>query len=118
MMIIFDYNMGDFCGREIPPRLGLWIATHPRLALPCAEAAKAANLDFFGLAQRLDNAFKDRCYDDFGVLPGHLYYAGDFFYQIRFRHISLCLLHLGLFPARFQTSTLPLRRVPQLPTEL
>src|SRR6516165_11103243 len=57
----------DLLGGNLHPITGLRVASHARLALTGAEAAKTANLDFVAYSQGTHDAVENRLHDDFAV---------------------------------------------------
>ena len=57
-----------------------------------AEAAEAADFDLVAAAQGTNDAVENRLHDHFRLFSGHFHDSGDFFNQIRFRHVSTLLL--------------------------
>jgi len=90
---VFQFLAGleewNFLGRNFHTVTGLWIAAHTGLALPGAEAAKAADLNFVAYPERAHDAVEDGLDDDFTILARQLRQAGDFIDQISFCHTCL-----------------------------
>ena len=85
-------EIGDFLGGNFHPRAGLRIAADTGLALAGAEAAESADFDLVAGPEGTYDTVENGLHDDFGFLPGHLYYAGDFFNQIGLGHRILLAL--------------------------
>src|ERR1017187_2982728 len=79
-------EIGNFLGGDFDPRPGLRVTPDPGLSLARAEAAEPADLDLVSRPQRAHDTVENSLHDDFGFLPGHLHYAGDFFNQIGLGH--------------------------------
>src|SRR5580693_5757762 len=76
----------NLLGGDFHAVTGLGIASHARLALPGAEAAKAANLNLIAHAKRAHDAVKNGFDDDLTVFACQFRQPGDLVDQIRFCH--------------------------------
>src|SRR5439155_10771684 len=79
----------DLLGGYFDPCTGFRVAANPGLALAGAETAESTNFDLVASAQRANDTVENGLHNDFGLLPGHLHYAGDFFNQIGLGHRML-----------------------------
>jgi hypothetical protein len=93
---VFQFLAGleerNFLGGDFHAVTGLWISADTGLALPSAEAAKAANFDLVAHSKGAHDAVEDGLDDDFTILARQLRQAGDFIDQISFCHTCLAPL--------------------------
>src|ERR1700739_355843 len=79
----------NFLRRHVHFLPGLRIAPDAATALPGAEAAEPANLDFVALLQRVNDALENRFHDRFRLLPWKLGHPEHFLDQIGLRERRL-----------------------------
>src|SRR5215472_6844217 len=90
-------KIGNFLGRHIDFFSGLRIAPHPSAALARAEAAEPANLDFFALLQRRDDAVEYGLDNRFRLSARELGHVQNFLDEIGLRECRRRLLgHLAM----------------------
>jgi len=77
---------GDLLCGYIDAVAGFRIASDARIALSCAEAAKAADFNLVAGAQRVHDAVEDRLHDHFAVPSCHVGNSGNFLDQVGLRH--------------------------------
>src|SRR5271156_1800177 len=73
-------------GWNITLGAGLRIATGARVALPCPEAAEAANLDLIPCLQGSDDGVEESIDDDLSVTASQITEGGHFVYKVGFSH--------------------------------
>src|SRR5207249_649615 len=81
-------EIGNLFGGNFHARAGLWVPSYTRLPLPRPETAESADLNLIAAAQGTNDAVEDRLHYHFSLFPGHFNHSGDFFNQVRFRHVS------------------------------
>ena len=73
-------------GRDIDFSAGLGITSGAGVALPCAEASEAANLNLVASLQSSDDGFEEGIDDDLPIASGEVAQGGDFIYEVSFSH--------------------------------
>src|SRR5437762_13505748 len=80
-------EIGDPLGGHFDLFACFWIAADACIALPNAEASKAANLKFVAGLERLDDALEQRIDNDLRILPREFRNLGYFLNQVCFGHL-------------------------------